>query len=163
MFTLADERDEHAPAIEQLLDSAWGEERWHKTCQKLRNGSKPLRELSLVALKRGKLIGTVRLWPIQMGRKPSLLLGPLAVDATWRDKGVGGALMTEALRRAQGMREGSVLLVGDADYYRRFGFSPDPTTKLWLPGPVDQKRFLGKELRKGALDKAAGAVLPLAA
>jgi len=163
MFTLADERDEHAPAIEQLLDATWGEERWQKTCQKLRDGNKPLRTLSLVAVKRGKLIGTVRLWPVQMGRKPSLLLGPLAVDAHWRDKGVGSALMREALRRAQGAGEGSVLLVGDQDYYDRFGFTPDATTRLWLPGPVERKRFLGKELRKGAFDKAEGAVLALAA
>lgn len=163
MFTLVEERDEHAPAIEQLLDATWGGERWHKTCQKLRTGNKPARKLSLVALKRGELIGTVRLWPIQMGRKPSLLLGPLAVDAAWRDKGVGSALMSEALRRAQGAGERSILLVGDEDYYRRFGFTPDPTTKLWLPGPVDRKRFLGKELRAGALDGAAGDVLPLVA
>jgi predicted N-acetyltransferase YhbS len=163
MFTLSEEREEHAPAIERLLDQAWGEERWHKTCQKLRDGKKPLRKLSLVAVKRGELIGTVRLWPIQMGRKPSLLLGPLAVDAAWRDKGVGSALMKEALRRAKGSGEGSVLLVGDEEYYSRFGFKQDATTKLWLPGPVDRNRFLGAELRKGALDSAEGAVLPIAA
>jgi predicted N-acetyltransferase YhbS len=163
MITLADERDEHAPAVERLLDATWGEERWHKTCQRLRDGRDPLRKLSLVAIKRGALIGSVRLWPVQIGRRPSLLLGPLAVDAAWRDKGVGSALMSEALRRAEAAGNGSVLLVGDADYYRRFGFTPEPTTRLWLPGPVARERFLAKELRSGALDGAKGDVRPLAA
>ena len=30
----------------------------------------------------------------------------------------------------------AVLLVGDAPYYERFGFSAAATGGLWLPGPV---------------------------
>ena len=47
----------------------------------------------------------------------------------------------EALKRAQDAGEGSVILVGDAPYYQRFGFEQAPTSGLWLPGPVDPKRF----------------------
>jgi predicted N-acetyltransferase YhbS len=66
---LVDERVEHAPAVERLLDAAFGEGRWHKTCQRLRDGQTPSRGLSLVALDRDALVGTVRLWPVQMGRR----------------------------------------------------------------------------------------------
>jgi predicted N-acetyltransferase YhbS len=165
MVTYAAERDEHGPAIERLLDSAFGEERWHKTCQRLRDGRTPLRSLSLVALDRDELVGTVRLWPVQVGarNRRALLLGPLAVDASYRDHGVGAALMQEAILRAQAANENAVILVGDAPYYARFGFRADATTGLWLPGPVDRRRFLAREIKPDALAGATGPVVPLAA
>ncbi len=165
MVTYAVERDEHGPAIERLLDSAFGEARWHKTSQRVRAGRAPMRELSLVALDGQELVGSVRLWRITAGkrRKPALLLGPLAVDARFRERGIGGALIGEALARARASGEQAVLLVGDEPYYGRFGFRPDKTTGLWLPGPVDRRRFLARELKPEALAGAAGAVLPLVA
>ena len=163
MITLKNERDEHAQAIERLLDKAFGEVRHHKTCQRLRDGREPIRDLSLVALGKGQLIGTVRMWDMRAGRKRTLLLGPLAVDPTWQDQGVGAALMQEALRLAKGRGEKSVILVGDEDYYGKFGFTPDATTGLYLPGPVDRKRFLANELVADALKGAEGDVRPLAA
>jgi predicted N-acetyltransferase YhbS len=160
---LAEERDEHAAAIDRLLESAFGEARWHKTSQRLRDGHAPVRSLSLVALDRDRLIGTVRLWRIKAAGRPALLLGPLAVDAAWRDHGIGGLLMDEALRRAITADEKAVLLVGDAPYYGRFGFSTAATGGLVLPGPVDRKRFLARELRVAALAGATGEVQKLAA
>ena len=55
-----------------------------------------------------------------------------------------------------------VLLVGDAPYYARFGFTPDLTAGLDLPGPVDRARFLGLELVPGALSGASGVLQPAA-
>jgi predicted N-acetyltransferase YhbS len=50
-----------------------------------------------------------------------------------------------------------VLLVGDAAYYSRFGFTAQKTQALSLPG-ADPSRLLVVELRHGALDGAHGAV-----
>lgn len=165
MVTYATERDEHGPAIERLLDAAFGEARWHKTCQRVRDGQAPVRELSLVALDGGRLVGTVRLWRIVVGERSRnvLLLGPMAVDAAARDRGIGAGLVEHAIARAEAAGEDAVLLVGDAPYYTPFGFQPDKTTGLWLPGPVDRARFLARELKPGALHAAQGPVLPLAA
>ncbi|MBM3600737.1 MAG: N-acetyltransferase [Alphaproteobacteria bacterium] len=163
MVTLVDERDEHAPAVERLLDVAFGEARWHKTCQRLRDGRSPLRGLSQVALAGDALVGTVRLWPVLAGRRRALLLGPLAVDPAHRDTGIGSKLMDEALRRAAAAGEANVLLVGDPEYYRRFGFRQDATSGLWLPGPVERKRFQAKALRGRGLKSVSGPVLAMAA
>lgn len=165
MISYTTERDEHGPAIERLLDASFGEARWHKTCQRVRDGQTPVRELSLVALDGRALVGTVRLWRTVAGERsrPVLLLGPMAVDAAWRDRGIGAALIEQAITRAREAREKAVLLVGDAPYYARFGFQSDKTTGLWLPGPVDRARFLARELAPGALDAANGPLLPLAA
>jgi len=62
------------------------------------------------------------------------------------------------VRRAPG-----ILLVGDAAYYEPFGFSRRHTLTLSLPGPVDAARFLGLELKGGALNGAKGLVTPAGA
>ena len=53
-----------------------------------------------------------------------------------------------------------MILLGDAPYYARFGFSDRKTGELSLPGPFDRDRLLGLELRAGALDGAWGMVVP---
>ncbi len=50
------------------------------------------------------------------------------------------------------------MLVGDAPYYGRFGFSAEATGGLWLPGRYDANRFLARELAPGALFGARGLV-----
>jgi predicted N-acetyltransferase YhbS len=53
-----------------------------------------------------------------------------------------------------------VVLLGDAAYYARFGFSGRKTAELSLPGPFERDRLLGLELREGALDGAWGMIVP---
>ena len=101
----------------------------------------------------------MRLWHVAAGPgRPALLLGPLAVARRCRDRGIGAALVRHALGKAQSDGHGAVLLVGDAPYYGRFGFSPEKTGGLWLPGPYERHRLLACELRPGALDDARGLV-----
>jgi predicted N-acetyltransferase YhbS len=152
------ERLADVAAREALLDAAFGPLRALKTCERLREGRMPARGLALVARRGPRLVGTLRLWHVDAGAAAALLLGPLAVAAEERGAGVGAALMTEALSRAGGAGHGAVLLVGDAPYYRRFGFAPEFTQRLILPGPVERNRFLARELEPGALAGAAGPV-----
>ena len=105
----------------------------------------------------GKLVGTVRLWNIVAGSAgPALLLGPLAVDCKTQGQGIGAALINHAVTEAKRLGHVSVLLVGDAPYYSRFGFSTEFTSSLTMPGPVERQRFLGLELEPQALNGAEG-------
>ncbi|TXM87270.1 N-acetyltransferase, partial [Methylobacterium sp. WL116] len=70
----------------------------------------------------------------------------------------GTALMRASLAAATAAGEGLVILVGDAPFYARFGFSPVLAEHLVLPGPVDPARFLALELKPGFLATARGAV-----
>jgi len=154
-FAIDAERPTDVFAREKLLDSTMGPGRFLKTSQKLRAGRAPA--LALVARDElGRVIGTVRLWHVEAGGVPALLLGPLAVAADRRCDGVGGALMRESVARAKKAGHGAILLVGDAPYYARFGFDRRATEKLQMPGPVELDRFLGLELRDGALSDARG-------
>jgi predicted N-acetyltransferase YhbS len=159
MITIRDERPTEAPAREALLDACFGEERFRKTCERLREGRKPADGLSLVIEMNGPIVGTVRLWHVTAGpNRPALLLGPIAIAPSSQGLGLGAKLMRAALNRAAMLGHGAVLLVGDAPYYERFGFSADMTERLWLPGPYERERFLGLELRPGALSDARGLV-----
>jgi predicted N-acetyltransferase YhbS len=73
----------------------------------------PADGLSLVARDGGRLVGTVRLWNIDAGGAPALLLGPLGVDEEHRKLGVGAALMRLAVARAEAHGARAIVLVGD--------------------------------------------------
>jgi predicted N-acetyltransferase YhbS len=159
MLTIRQERVSDFDAREALLDQAFGEGRYSKTSERLREDRLPAEALSFVACENGRLIGTVRLWHVTAGPgRPALLLGPLAVAASARNRGVGSALVQHALRQAQRRGYGAVLLVGDAPYYARFGFGNDKTGLLWLPGPYERHRLLACELKPGTLDGARGLI-----
>jgi predicted N-acetyltransferase YhbS len=87
------------------------------------------------------------------------MLGPLAVEASSRQFGVGAALMARALATAKARGHRAVILLGDAPYYSRFGFSAARTGQLSLPGTFERERLLGLELAEGALDGAWGMIV----
>lgn len=146
---------------ERLLDKAFGkQQRRRKTSERLREGRLPSEGLAFTAADaKGRLVGTVRLWDVVAGSAgPALLLGPIAVDTKHQGQGIGAALMGHALAQARAMGHAAVILVGDAPYYTRFGFTHGTVADLHLPGPVDRSRFMGIELIPGALDGAEGLV-----
>jgi hypothetical protein len=159
-FAIRAERASDVVARETLLDACFGEIRQMRTCQRLRDGRAPAEGLALSAVREGRLVGTVRLWHVSAGGVPALVLGPLAVDEASRKLGVGAALMARALEAARQRSHGAVILLGDAPYYARFGFSAAKTSELSLPGAFERDRLLGLELREGALDGAWGMIVP---
>ena len=159
MFTIHHEAPFDAAPREALLDAVMGEARFTKTAARLRENRLPAEGLSFVARAERRVVGCVQLWDISAGPQwPALLLGPLAVASDRRNRGVGTALVQRALSEAQRRGHAIVLLVGDASYYARFGFSSEKTQALWLPGPHERHRLLARELVLGALDAAHGLV-----
>ena len=158
MMMIRDERVSDHAAREDLLDCAFGAERHEKTCERLREGRMPAQGLSFVAESDGEVIGTVRLWNVQADETDVLLLGPLAVARAHRSHGIGARLIRAALNRAASLGHKAIILVGDAPYYERFGFSASFVAGLDMPGPVDRARFLGLELIEGALAGTSGVV-----
>lgn len=145
-----------------LLDRAMGPKWKKKASHRLRRGRLPAGGLAFVAANgAGAVVGTVRMWSVTAGEggRPALLLGPLAVDPSVKSAGIGAALMRHALEEARRLGHRAVLLVGDAAYYSRFGFSAEKTGSLAMPGPYERERFLALELTDGALDGASGTLV----
>src|SRR3954468_20666565 len=134
-FAIRSERASDVAAREALLDASFGANRASRTCQRLRDGRAPAQGLAFTAVRDGKLVGTLRLWHVNAGGTPALVLGPLAVDPSCRALGLGAALVRHALAAAAARGHGAVILLGDAAYYQRFGFSADKAANLSLPGP----------------------------
>ena len=162
-FAIRAERASDVAAREALLDACFGANRHTRTCQRLRDGRAPAEGLAFSAVRQGRLVGTVRLWHVSAGGIPALMLGPLAVEDSSRKLGVGAALMDHALAAAKARGHRAAILLGDAPYYARFGFSAARTGELSLSGPFERDRLLGLELREGALDGAWGMIAPTGA
>lgn len=154
------EGPEDAQAVEALVDLAFGPGRFAKTAYRLREGVLPDARLSFVAQDGpgDALWGSVRFWPVIVGRTPALLLGPLAVVPQLRGRGIGISLMQHGIRAAAALDYGAVILVGDEPYYAKVGFARLTPGQIRFPGPVDPERVLGLSLNGEALASLSGDV-----
>ena len=159
MFHLTTERPEDGPAIETLLDRAFGTGRHAKISYRYRTDVPPVRQLSRVARADadGRILGTVRYWPVAIGGHDSLLLGPVAAEPALKGRGIGVALIRETLDAAAWMNAARVVLVGDIGYYARFGFAPAAPMGLHMPGE-NPDRLLACALARKAFAGVSGAV-----
>lgn len=147
-----------AGAVERLYDDVFGPARFHKASYQFRDGVAPVKELSWIALEGDRLVGVIRYWPILVGDTghPALLLGPLAIAPDKAGKGIGRALTFKTLELAAQLGHDLVLLVGDVDYYKRFGFVPATPHGFVMPGETRPDRLQVAPLKDNVLGKIAG-------
>ncbi len=137
----------HLPAVESLLDARFGPARRNRTAYRLRDSATALGDFSVCALAGDQLVGSLQCWPIALrtlggDMLPLILLGPVAVAADHEGQGIASAMMHASLAALDAAGSPPVLLIGDAPFYGRFGFSAAGTRYWTLPGPVDQARLL---------------------
>jgi predicted N-acetyltransferase YhbS len=145
-WTIRVETPADAPSIAALTEAGFGPGRFAKSAYRLREGVAPVEGLGFVAIEKAVLRGSVRFWPILVGGAPALLLGPLAVQADQRGRGIGISLMKRGIEAAKERNFPAILLVGDEPYYSRVGFTRLPPGQVRFPGPVDPQRLLGLSL-----------------
>lgn len=92
----------------------------------LRNAGKLA--VSLVAEADGALIGHVAISPVSIsdGASGWFGLGPISVLPPYQRQGIGSTLMREALRTLHERGASGCVVVGEPEYYCRFGFVADP-------------------------------------
>ncbi len=134
--------------VEQLLDRAFGDGRHKRTAYKVREGTDYLPVLSFAAVDEDDyLVGTIQAFPVALtdpaGRRhPLLMIGPVAVLPERQGEGFGRALMAAQASAIDPAAPLPQMLIGDADYYGKFGFSADHTGEWTLPGPWEKDRLL---------------------
>ena len=83
--------------------------------------------LELVAERDGGIIGHVLFSRIFVdadgGRFSGVALAPAAVEPQWQGKGVGRAMIADAHARLEAMGERLSVVLGNPDYYGRFGYT----------------------------------------
>lgn len=156
-YILAVERPDDWWEVETLFDLSFAPGRSALSSYRLRDDVDPVAELCLVARDRdGVLSGAVRNWPVRVGDRPALLLGPIAVHPTRQGEGLAALLMGECIEKAQGLGWSRMMLVGDEPYYGRFGFSR--LDNVLMPAPTNPKRLLGLSLVDDAWNDVSGPV-----
>jgi predicted N-acetyltransferase YhbS len=157
MLRVAQESADDGWEVEALYDLCFAPGREALSSYRLRHGVAPVAGLCLVARDGdGTLVGAIRNWPVRVGGKWALLLGPLAVHPTRQGEGIGGLLIRRVIALAREGGWSRILLVGDAPYYGRFGFVR--LSDVRMPPPTNPDRILGLALREGAWDGVAGSV-----
>ena len=109
-------------------------ERSHKLALKLwaqapgRDGSTGQSDcLSLIAAEQGQIVGHVAFSPVSTAAGHSGTgLAPLAVAPGQRRQGIGAQLVQAGLEAACHKGHSWAVVLGDPDYYGRFGFQPAP-------------------------------------
>ncbi len=152
------QQDEDNLAVEELLDLAFGKDRYKKAAYAFRRGVDPVAALSFVIKGKDELIATLRFWPVFVGSHDALMLGPIAVKPELQGHGHGIRLMKHGLQKAREMGYTRVILVGDEQYYGRLGFNRDCVRDITMKGQDDVSRLLGLELLSGSFYRVIGDV-----
>ena len=157
MYELTPETPDDWWEVEALLDLCFAPGRELLSSYRFRDGIPKVADLSLVMRDAdGILAAAIRYWPVRVGGKPALLLGPVAVHPTRQGEGLGGLLIRETLARAVRLGWDRVMLVGDVPYYKRFGFRR--LDHVTMPPPTNPDRVLGRPLIPGGWDGISGPV-----
>lgn len=152
------EKLEDHSAIDALLAAAFGPGALVRAAFRVREQAPHDPDLAFAGYCGDRLVASVRLTPIAIGKTPGLLLGPLIVDLLRKNNGYGRALVAHALDAARAQGHRLVVLVGDAPYYGPLGFAAIAAGSVTMPGPVDPARLLVAELVPGAAAGLSGQI-----
>ena len=148
---------DHA-AIAAAVEAAFGQPDEARLVERLRAAGDVMFEL--VAVESGDIVGHIlfsRLWADSQNLYAAL--APLAVRPGLQGAGVGSALVRASLDSAREFGAHGVIVLGDPDYYSRFGFSTAAAAKVTsvhAGGPG----FMALALETGAFDAPLRVIYP---
>ena len=139
-----------ADALNALLDDAFGMDRHMRTAYLLRKGMTAIDHLSFGILDDGTLVASIQCWPVRVGMVDLILVGPVAVASHRQNERLGTELMQLMLNAAT-PQDAPMVMIGDPEYYGRFGFAAEGSSGWTLPGPWEPRRLLLRNVQKVAL------------
>jgi putative acetyltransferase len=157
------EKESDFDRITEINDLAFGQKNEGLLIEKLRKTKDFIPELSLIAEYKRVVIGHILFYPIHIVtdnlRFTSLSLAPLSVHPAFQNRGVGSKLVVKGLALSKELGFESIIVVGHAKYYLKFGFEPASRWGIRVPFDVPDEAFLAKELKRGALKSKSGIVV----
>ena len=148
--------------VEQLLDLVFTPRRKLLSSYQLRGSTNKVNKLSYVIKDNSNnVVGSIRFWNIKIEGHSSrgLLLGPLAIHPIYQSEGLGEKLVLNGIEKARVDKWNWVVLVGDFEYYSKFGFSKDPTIGISIGDGFDTERLLGLDINGSFLEEAVGILI----
>ena len=143
MFEIRPENENDYLEVENLVrNSFWNIYRpgayEHFIVHYLREDESFISKLAYVIEKDDKIIGHINYSTGKIdyddSSKPAVILGPLSIDKDFQSQGYGSKLIKYTLELAKKENIPFVFVVGDEDYYSRFGFESASIYNLYLEG-----------------------------
>ena len=158
-MTIRPEEPQDRAAIYELNVLAYGRDDEAKLVEDLRQGHHA--KMSLVVDAGGTIVAHIMFSAVQImtdaGPMQALALAPLAVHPSQQQHGIGSTPVKDGLYLVAQHHHRVVLVVGDPDFYGRFGFSAELTKNLKCK--FAGENFLALELKPGALKGVEGMVM----
>ena len=85
-----------------------------------------------------------------------LVLAPLSVHPDFQSQGIGGKLIIELEKHAAKSAYPFISILGDPNYYSKFGYTKASDFQIKAPFDVPEEAFLIKELTTGSLKNVTG-------
>jgi len=117
--------------------------------------------ISIVAEEKFTIVGHILFTPVLLsGNADTKIAGlaPLAVSPTHQCAGIGSKLVGEGLDRCKDQGFVAVVVLGDPNYYHRFGFSSSSRFGIDCEYNVPEGIFMAMELEPNALVGRSGTV-----
>ncbi len=163
---LRNEREEDYKIVEQLTREAF----WnvhvpgcneHYLVHIMRDSELFIRELDFVAELNGKIVGNIMFMQSMITDKddkmyPVITFGPISVLPKHQNKGIGSKLIEHSMKHARDMGFPAILIYGDPEYYKRFGFVPAENYGIKTSARVYAAALQACELLHGALNGISG-------
>lgn len=159
-FYIEKETIEDAKFIDTLHSELFGPARFTRAAHLIREKLHQNLNFSFTIQRDSQLIGSIRITNIYIGELPAFLLGPLAIDSNHQKLGLGSKLIKHCLSQILEHENEAklILLIGDYEYYNRFGFIKLKSQNIILPAPTNKQRILGLELAPLAAENLIGNV-----
>ena len=124
-YTLTAERPEHVDGVREVETRSFPTEGEAFLVDRLRANGNLTISLVALASASGQVVGHVALSPVvSADGEEGIAIGPIAVTPSHQNRGVGSALMERSISEATDQGYRWVVLLGDPNWYSRFGFGP---------------------------------------
>jgi putative acetyltransferase len=130
MIRIRDEAPQDQQAIYKLVSSVFDQTAEAELVENLRAAGDSV--ISVVAEDDGQVVGHALLSKMQ-APFPALALAPVSVAPTKQRNGIGSALIARAIDRARNQSWSAIFVLGDPNYYRRFGFEAESAAGFTSP------------------------------
>ncbi len=144
MVTIRAEQSDDYAAVVEINRLAFGQDNEAQLVAELRKAEDFDPSLSLVAVSDGEV--------------GALALAPMAVLPDYQRRGIGSALVRNGLAACRRAGQRIVVVLGHAEYYPRFGFTPASGYGVTAPFSVPDEAFMLLSLDSGGLDGISGVV-----
>ncbi len=157
------ERLEDYNKIHEVISSAFNRDEEANMVNLLRKDKAFIPDLALVAELNDEIVGYILFSKIRVSNSKdffhSLALAPVAVKPDYQNKHIGAKLILSGLDKAKDLGYQSVIVLGNDQYYPKFGFEPAKKWNIIPPFEVPSSYFMARELKKNSLKKVNGVVL----